>query len=878
MFAAFTSSPTRAKHSSDCSVATRASVDSRNSKNSKDYDVLIKELMKNRLEVQRAKSNLAASLLRVGEYHVRNGEYEEAMNAFMESLNENRSVCSSSVASITEISESCGESLVSGLSSSQISGMHSGRETISSNASGLYSAKESASVYSSAMSSISDPESLLVHKKSLDDMITTLSGLGKVHSLRGEERTAVKYYEEKSSLQAIVMSIDEQISISAAGCLGSPAAFFGESHANFMSEINEDVKALDELFRGISFRPGKATDAPEEANSQTPKSDDDRCDSDVKSTGERSAQSDESAPSRKQKMGKTEVHRRRRVRSSCDKSPKESTLPPIRQLRKHSSGESLKDDNDLTDAMDSYRSILDSHSGTKNFDRHEKKFAEFSRRCKAIRSGDCDNQNSQQYQRREWHLTLEIYEASLSAQKEVSRAAFPSGTNRKRTASDFNHDAHTGIASTLIAMGGIYYKLNDVAEELKKYSEALAVYQDTLGRDHPHVAGTMKNIGMVLAERGELDAAMDKFTEALQIYKTVNNGKDGPCCDIASALSCMGNVQNRRGELDEALKYYSEALAIYKSVSSRARELGGRSRLALQEVASTLKIMGMVYTKRGELDKAMSSFQDAIDIMRQNFSEKGSGAVVTSILARIGGIFCKMGKLDEAMSHYQEAYDLATRTFGTTDHPEVAQVLHYIGGIHQKQGNLENAQSCYENAAKILQSTLGHDDPTVASTLVCIGGIHYREKDLDRALSYYNDALRLNLAAFGTKHPDVIPIMKSIAAIHTKKENFDKAIEISTEVLDIKCADLGGMHPEVASAHKSIGNVHYKRGDLASAEREYRQALSIYKQTLGDDHDSTKSAQAIVGQICKEQVEIRAQASSSNHVFFKRAPKGYECL
>ena len=89
-------------------------------------------------------------------------------------------------------------------------------------------------------------------------------------------------------------------------------------------------------------------------------------------------------------------------------------------------------------------------------------------------------------------------------------------------------------------------------------------------------------------------------------------------------------------------------------------------------MASTLKIMGMVHTKRGELDGAMACFQDAIDILRQNFNEKGSGPVVASILSRIGGIFSKMGKLDEAMSHYHEAYDLATWTYGTTDHPEVA--------------------------------------------------------------------------------------------------------------------------------------------------------------------------------------------------------------
>ena len=886
MFAAFTS-PTKPKLSSDSSVATRSTCDSRSTKSSKDYDVLVKELIKNRVEVQKAKSNLAASLLRVGEYHVRNGEYEEAMNAFQDSLNENRSVCSASVASITEVSDSCGESLISGLSSSQISGMYPGKESLSSNASVAYSTKDNASVYSSAMSSsISDPESLMVHKKSLGDMITTLSNLGKVHSLRGEERSAVKYYEEKSSLQAIVMSLDEQISISAAGCLGSPAAFFGEGHANIMSEINEDVKALDELFRGISFRKGTTEVVQDELKLHNPKVDDDKCENDMKSTDETSAQSDESSSSRsrKQKIGRTEAHRRRRVRSSSDKMSKESMPPSVRHARQQQPNESLKDDNEIADAMDTYRAVIDSHSG-RNLEKHEKKYAEFARKSKGLRSGNVDEsgdqemQSSQQARRQEWHLALEIYESSLSAQKEASNVPFPPGSNRKRTASDFSQDTHTGVASTLIAMGGIYYKLNDVGEELQKYSEALSVYQETLGRDHPHVAGTMKNIGMVLAERGEFDAALEKFEEARRIYKACNNSKDGACCDIASAISCMGNVQNRRGELEDALKLYGEALAIYKSVSSRARELGGRSRLALQEVASTLKIMGMVHTKIGELDKAMSCFQDAIDIMRQNFSEKGSGAVVTSILSRIGGIFCKMGKLDEAMSHYQEAYDLATRTFGTTDHPEVAQVLHYIGGIHQKQGDLEDAMSCYTNAAKIYECTMGHDDPTVATTLVCIGGIMYREKNLDGALALYKEALRLNRSAFGTRHPDVIPIMKSIAAIQTKKENFEDAIEISTEVLDIKCAELGGMHPEVASTHKSIGNVHYKRGDLVNAESEYRRALSIYKQTLGDDHQSAKSAQAIVDQICKELVELRkTQAPSTNNGFFKRAPKGYESL
>lgn len=923
----------------NASVATASTAGSRGSKGSKakaqDYQVLLAELQKHQAQFQRARSQLASSLLRMGEYHVRHGEYDEAMMALRDSLAENRSVVASSLSTMPslDICDTGDESLISGMTASQWS--HNGGAQTPRGGLSVVSSTSSSPYLSTVMSKNNgnnkdatssladpDPETVAAQRQSLEDMITTLSSLGKVHSLRGEDAAAMKYYDEKTKIQAVRMNIEEQLSTGASvGCLGGGPAggFFGEGHRNIMSEINEDVKALDELFRGISFRKeGKQPAAVQEEDDLVDaRNDQDAKDSATFAIDERSScdaqsssqcfddMSSSTSVSRKSKKGNSDTHRRRRVRVSVDTDTKDvvSSLPPLRQTRRLSASDSasattLKEDNEVADAIDSYRTVIDSCGG-RNTDKHEKRYADFLRKYESIQSNkgpassSSDRSSSRQNnispssqlqiaRRKEWQLALDIYESALSAQKEAtSRTPFPPGTPRKRTASDFNQDAHTSVASTLIAMGGLYYKLNEVERELEKYNEALTVYEETLGRDHPHVAGTMKNIGMVLAEQGQLDEAMDKFREAERIYKSLNEGRhDGPQCgDVASALSCMGNVQSRRGDLEDALRLYGEALSIYKSMSKRAREMGGRSRLALQEVASTLKIMGMVHTKKGELDMAMNCFQDAIDIMRQNFNEKGSGQVVASVLSRIGGIFAKMGKLDEAMSHYHEAYDLATRTFGTTDHPDVAQVLHYIGGIHQRQGNLDEAMRCYKNAAKIYTTTLGRSDPTVATTLVCIGSLCYIEKNLDGAMNYYKEALRLNRSAYGTRHPDVIPTMKSIALIHAKKESFDSAIEIFNEVLSIKCAEVGHIHPEVASAHKRIGNVHYQRGDLASADSEYRKALAIYQNSLGRDHQTTKSARAIVEKVGKEIQESNSQQlATSSTSFFKRAPKGYESL
>jgi tetratricopeptide (TPR) repeat protein len=852
--------------SENASVATQSTTGSRSSrnssKNSKDYAVLLKELQKTQLQYKKSQSAFASSLSKVGEFHVRNGDYEEAMVAFRNSLAENQSVCSSSMSMVPSLTESSDNESVS-----FISGM-----TGSSNSTYL-----SLGGVAKSIDMLSHPGFISVHRKSLQDMISTLSNLGKVHSMRGEDGLAMKYYEEKTKIQAVQMSIEEQLS-SSAGCLGGESnnkngsGFFVDGQ-NLMKEVAEDVKALDELFKGISFLKEKVNNVVNEHSNKNAKIEEDTR-GDVENeqpiknakieeeetrsevyTNSSSGSIDTSCSSRISKRNTSEKSHRR--------------LPSLKETR------NAKEDRELADAMDTYRNVVDSITGH-NCERHEKKYAEFLRRYKATKASaenPAETSCSQQTKKKGWQLALEIYEASLAAKREATKnMAFPPASPRKRTASDFNQEAHLGIASILIAMGGLHYKLNNLEEELEKYNEALAVYEVNLGRDHPHTAGTMKNIGMALAEQGELDEAMGKFEAAKQIYEAIN--QDGPCCDVASALSCMANVESRRGDLDDALRLYRESLDMYKAVIKRTKEMGGRSGLAIQEVALTLKIMGMVHTKRGELDLSMACFQEAIDIMRANFDEKGSGPIVTSILSRIGGIFNKMGKFDEAMSHYQEAYDLATRTYGTTEHPEVAQVLHYIGGIHQKQGDVAEAMKCYKNAAKIYQTKLGRNDPTVATTLVCIGSLHYVEKDIDGAMSYYTEALRLNRAAYGTSHPDVIPTMKSIALIQSKKGNFDRAIEIFTEVRNIKCAELGKMHPEVASAHKRIGNVHYQRGDLANAQKEYRQALSIYEQTLGKDHQSTTSSRAIVEKIGEELGQQELNQLTSVESFFMRQ-KGY---
>jgi tetratricopeptide (TPR) repeat protein len=639
--------------------------------------------------------------------------------------------------------------------------------------------------------------------------------MGNVHSLRGEQDEAMRYYAEVTGLRATKSTLQDNASATDTRSLFS-GLNNGEDNSTLMSEINEDVKALDDLFRSISFRTGEGANGMEKRKS-TPLS-----------------PNSDSRSSNKRRKG--------------DSVPGSDALEnePFKRSTSICSVNTPGTKTDLGESLEMFRTVLDTYTGP-NIEQHKETCNSFSLRAdllvenrKQTASSPTNRKETQQSDASELELAVEIYLQVLSIQKEMN----------ERVQNDPNLSANT--ASTLIRLGSVYYKLGNRVDELQMYREAKAVYKNAFGENHTFVAGARKNIGMVLAERGEYEQAMQQFEKARKIYLAVNDNEEMNR-DVASAVSCMGNVKNRVGDLDEALSHYMKALAIYKSIQDSSMETDASVNTmdlsnAMKDVTSTLKVIGMVHAKRGELDTAMGFFKEAMALLRTNGIDRtATGRETTaSVLTRMASIHVKKNDLDQAMEHYREAYELTVRHRGSTNHQDVAGILHYIGGIHHKRGDYDEAMNCYQEAIRIYHTTLGPGNPTVAGTLVMVGSIHYKRRNLDSAMMFYREALRLNRDAYGLHHPDVAPILKSIGTIMTKKGEYGEAYDIFRDVLSIKCTVHGTGHPEVASAYKSLGNVHYKMGELADAERQYRHALSIYRRIKGDDHADTIAARTTI--------------------------------
>jgi len=746
-----------------------------------DFHYLRQCVDEHRIALRESRSALASALDRLGDYHIKNKEYDDAMDAFTEALHEKRSVFSQLFPDPTDME---GNRPRANTDDAQ---MDDNQQAFKKN-----------------------------YDESVNNIVQTLRNMGNVHSLRGEQDEAMRYYTEVTSLRATRTSIVRDAT-------SVESSFYGtdEDNSTLMSEINEDVKALDDLFRSISFR------------------NDDTKDNAQKLSKTLSPESFDQTRKRRRSGGLRE-------NGACENEPFKRPSSPGSQSK-----------NELSEALESYRNFTEAHSRDKSFNKEQ--LNSFTLRAELLQENQKRSDSNDSYpissecrttRGTELQLALEICRQLLSLQQENENdLANELGSGAKASAS---------IALTLIKMGSLCYKLNNVDEELEMYREAKSVYSKAFGENHSYVAGTRKNIGMVLAERGEYEESMKQFEKARQIYLVVNNGQETNR-DVASAISCMGNVMNRMGELDEALKHYEDALRIYQTVRQR-----DNAEDATRDVTATLKIIGMVYSKKGELNTALDYFSQAMSLLRTSglSSSPAGKETIASILSRIGGIHFKKGQYEDAMRQYKEAKNLTVELKGV-NHPEVAGILHYIGGIHHKHQDYEEAMTCYQEAVRIYHSTLGPGHPAVAATLVCIGSLHYKQRNLDSAMMFYREALRLNRDAYGLHHPDVAPTLKSIGTILTKKGEYDEAYHVFRDVLSIKCTVHGTGHCEVANAYKSLGNIHYKRGELADAERQYRHALNIYRRTKGEDSHEAISARTSIEHI-RYWMKERGQHPSSD--------------
>ncbi|MBV8714516.1 MAG: tetratricopeptide repeat protein [Chloroflexi bacterium] len=219
-------------------------------------------------------------------------------------------------------------------------------------------------------------------------------------------------------------------------------------------------------------------------------------------------------------------------------------------------------------------------------------------------------------------------------------------------------------------------------DEGQRLAEAAVAMAQVL--DQPAMAAEFRGLlATQQANRGDLASAAANNAAALAVLRTT-----GPEASLAGTLMGAATVARLQGDDAQAIRFTEESLRIMQ-------------RIGLDfYVGHVVSGLGLLYLRRGQLDRARQYFEQALDGRRA----RGERTGVLGSLRDLGQVALAEGDLRSAQRYFEESLAI-TRELG--DRSDTAQTLRALGKVSAERGDIRSGLRLLQDALR-LQAELGH--------------------------------------------------------------------------------------------------------------------------------------------------------------------------
>jgi tetratricopeptide (TPR) repeat protein/predicted Ser/Thr protein kinase len=274
--------------------------------------------------------------------------------------------------------------------------------------------------------------------------------------------------------------------------------------------------------------------------------------------------------------------------------------------------------------------------------------------------------------------------------------------------------------------GLVAMKRKKLAAALANFERALELQQARLGPEHPDVAMTLNNIGVVLGRLGRQDEAIANYEKSLAIHLAIE-GPGHP--NTATAQHNLGVLLRSRGRSLEARDRLEQALAV------RRTALGLRH----PDTLNTLQTLVKAYLALKETARARA----ALDELREarlivhgpSSKEMLQVADLECQLFRAGGFWKESRAAADRMLTLAKALGLEAA-------PQGANAWLNLGLAATELGQWTDARAALMHASRI-RATVGADHADLAEVEEALGELDARQKHFAEALAHFEEARRL---------------------------------------------------------------------------------------------------------------------------------------
>jgi CHAT domain-containing protein len=417
-------------------------------------------------------------------------------------------------------------------------------------------------------------------------------------------------------------------------------------------------------------------------------------------------------------------------------------------------------------------------------------------------------------------------------------------------------------ADSLSSRGEALYNQGKCTEAIRLETEAMNIYEQVLGKDHPNYATSLNNLACYNSVLGNHREAIRLETEVLKIRERVL-GKNHS--DYATSLNNLAYFNTTIGNYQEAIRLVTEATVIYAKVLGKDHP----------NYAASLNNLAFYNSALGNYSEAIRLATEARTI-RERALGKEHPDYATS-LSNLASYNSALGNYREAIRLGTEALKIFERVLGK-DHPYYATSLNNLANDYSNIGDYSEAIQLCTEALIIRERILGKNHPDYATSLNNLAAYYSKSGNSSEAIRLGTEALRIREHVLGKDHPDYATTLGNLASYNSGLGNYGEAIRLETEVRKIFEQVLGKNHQNYATSLNNLAHDYSKIGNYSEAILLGKEAVKIYEQVLGKDHPSYANSlsnlaiyNSVLGnyneaiRLVTEAVEIREQVLGKNH-------------
>ncbi len=459
------------------------------------------------------------------------------------------------------------------------------------------------------------------------------------------------------------------------------------------------------------------------------------------------------------------------------------------------------------------------------------------------------------------HRNLEGFKRSEEDMEQKRQMVFSSIDELLLKASSVMADASVSIEDRIKKADKIYIQADEMALECnydkEKYADLLSDYANFLyeyamyskalainlrllslreslyGYDHPNIAASYNEIGLVYYSQGFYSKALECHFKALDIRDKYLGRIHS---DTATSLNSIGLIYESQGDYDKALDYYSKALSIREKVLGYDHS----------DTATSYNNVGVVYYRQGSYAKALDFYLKDLNICEKKLGLLHPDTAIS--YNNIGVVHNIQGNYTKALEYHLKSLFIREKVLGSL-HPSTAISYNNIGLVYNNNGNYPKALEFLKKALDIRLKVLPSGNPAFANSYNNIGLVYYNQHNYNMAIKYHSIALNKCILILGMKHPNTASSFNNIGMDYFELDNYPKALANFEEALDIRLNVLGLEHPDTAKTYFNIGNTYMNQEDYDMALDNHLKSLAIKEKIFGIKKSSLVASYNIISEI-----------------------------